>query len=197
MYKDHVPVIAKAMRNDVPTFCRGVMFSVLSARVQFPRVPAQCKELARAKDRAQCLWGFKFKTYAYVVDNANTLYGTVAHEPDTERALWAITRAHGLGLVKGAFVLQLLGHDIACIDYRNATRDGHDPGRWHPHGDKSSRAFRNKLTDYCAEYLGKAEYYWDTWCTEVAQDYGLTAQGVSRMHMTSIVPRSKRNVLLP
>ncbi len=47
MYAEHVPIINGAMRADLECFKRGVMFAILSARVQFPRVPGQCSELAK------------------------------------------------------------------------------------------------------------------------------------------------------
>jgi hypothetical protein len=194
MYASHVPQIAAAMRADQATFCRGVMFAVLSARVQFPRVPAQCKELTARKASAACLWGWKFDAYAYMTEHANTLYGTVAPENDTAKALWNVTRIPGMGIVKGAFVLQMLGHDIACLDVRNIVKDGRSPRTYRADGEarKDGPAFRRKIDRYITDTQGKAQFYWDRWCTEVAADYASTPERISELHLTSIVPRAMR-----
>jgi hypothetical protein len=112
MYAEHVPQIAAAMRADQSTFCRGVMFAILSARVQFPRVPAQCKELTARKASAACLWGWKFDAYAYLSEHSATLYGLVAHNSDTSKALWDVTRIPGMGIVKHAYPVDT--HSYPC-----------------------------------------------------------------------------------
>ena len=144
MYANHVPQIAAAMRADQPTFCRGVMFAILSARVQFIRVPGQCRELSARKADAQCLWGWKFDAYAYLSEHKNELFGLVAHCDDTAEALYQVTRIPGMGIVKGAFVLQLLGHDIACLDVRNIVKDGRSPRAYRTDGICEGAAHRRR-----------------------------------------------------
>ena len=198
MYASHVPQIAAAMRADQATFCRGVMFSILSARVQFPRVPAQCKELAARKASAACLWGWKFDAYAYLSEHSATLYGLVTPDHDTARALFNVTRIPGMGIVKGAFVLQMLGHDIACLDIRNIVKDGRSPRAYRCDGGstKESAAHKRKIDRYIADTQGKAQFYWDRWCTEVAADYNSTPERISELHLTSIVPRAMRGMTM-
>lgn len=194
MYANHVPIIAAAMRADVECFARGVMFAILSVRVQFPRVPDQCKELETGKAKARCLWGWKFDAYAYVQEHKQTLLNNVLRDPDIASALWEITRIPGMGIVKGAFVLQLMGFDIACLDTRNIQREGRSPRAYRADGEgrKSTKAFRAKINRYIADTGGKAQQYWDTWCTEVAADYKSTPDAISKMHLTSIVPHALR-----
>lgn len=198
MYAEHVPQIAAAMRADQSTFCRGVMFAILSARVQFPRVPDQCKELTARKASAACLWGWKFDAYAFMTEHAATLYGGVAPENDTALALWRLTRIPGMGIVKGAFVLQMLGHDIACLDVRNIVKDGRAPRAYRSDGEesKAGKAFVRKIIRYVADTQGKAQFYWDRWCTEVAADYASTPERISELHLTSIVPRAMRGMTM-
>lgn len=196
MYVYHVPRIAAAMRQDRATFERGVMFAILSARVQFPRVPLQCAELAKQKHKARCLWGWKADAYAYLTANAPQLWRDTLAAPSTEEALFVLTRIPGLGIVKAAFVLQMLGHDVACLDVRNIQREGRHPRAYRSDGQigKSSAAFRRKIARYVADTAGRAQELWDTWCIEVAKDYGDTAMRISEAHLTSIVPRKLRNL---
>lgn len=192
MYKSHVPIINGAMRRDFRTFKRGVMFAILSARVQFPRVPDQCEELAKEGAKAKCLWGHKFGAYQYIEEHGATLWHDVCNTRDPEQALYILTRIPGLGIVKAAFILQMLGHDIACLDVRNIIRDGRDPRGFESHKHRDT-PYRKKIARYVEETRGKAEFYWDRWCEEVAKDYGSTAEHISRDHVNAIVRKSLRD----
>ena len=199
MYAEHVPQIAAAMRADQATFCRGVMFAILSARVQFPRVPAQCKELTARKGKRRLPMGLgNSDAYAYLTEHSAMLYGLVTPDHDTARALFNVTRIPGMGIVKGAFVLQMLGHDIACLDIRNIVKDGRSPRAYRADGKLARRVqpFRRKIDRYIADTQGKAQFYWDRWCTEVAADYASTPERISELHLTSIVPRAMRGRMM-
>lgn len=198
MYAYHVPIIAEAMQTDLRCFERGVMFAILSVRVQFNRVPDQCAELHKRGAEASCLWGWKFEAYKYLEDHAEALQAKVCNASSTRNALWEITRIPGMGIVKGAFVLQMLGHDIACLDTRNIQRDGRKPRAYRADGEarKNTKAFLRKIDRYILDTQGKAEHYWNTWCSEVAPDYGMTPEAVSKLHLTSIVPDSVRRRLV-
>lgn len=196
MYAEHVPIIKRAMRRDVETFARGAMFAILSARTQFNRVPDQCQELAQRGADASCLWGWKFNAFAYVEANKLSLWRNVTVAIDTRAALWNITRIPGMGIVKGAFVCQMLGHDIACLDTRNIAADGRDPRAYRADGEdrKVGPAFWRKINRYIADTGGKAEQYWNSWCRMVGPDYGMTAEQISWLHVTTIVPKRLRRV---
>lgn len=199
MYATHVPIINGAMRADLPTFKRGVMFAILSARVQFPRVPDQCADLEKNGADAKCLWSWKYGAYVYLEEHGAALWRTICGAHDVENALWALTRIPGLGIVKAAFVLQMLGHDIACLDIRNIMRDGRNPRAFRSDGEKrkSRPAFRDKIARYVDETKGKAEFYWNRWCEEVAVSYGSTAERISLDHVNSIVRKGLHAAPVP
>lgn len=194
MYAQEVPIINAAMRQDYPTFVRGIMFALLSARVQFPRVPAQCEELEAKGKEAKCLWGWKYDAYCYLLEHGPTLYHGVCNVKRFEpaKAISLLTRIPGMGIVKAAFVCQMLGFNVACLDTRNIQREGRDPRAYRSDGEKgkATRSFRDKIDRYVIDTHGRAEELWDTWCAEVAKDYGDTAEGISRAHMTAIVPQA-------
>ena len=192
MYAQHVPILTAAMRAEPHVFERGVMFAILSARVQFGRVPGQCKELRQRGSEARCLWGWKFDAYTYLQQHSAEVFGGVAHQPDSAKALWCLTRIPGLGIVKGAFVLQMLGHDTACLDARNIAREGLNPRAYRSDGEarKSSPAFALKIERYLDATAGRSEELWDRWCNEVGPDYGMTGEECSFAHVKAIVPPS-------
>jgi hypothetical protein len=194
MYADHVPVIAGAMRADVGTFKRGVMFAILSARVPFHRVPDQCSELKKRGRDAACLWNWKFDAYCYLEDHAADLHSAACGTNDAGGCIRALCQIPGLGIVKGAFVAQMLGHDVACLDARNIAREGRNPRAFRTDGVKTGAAFSAKVDRYLAETYGRAAELWDTWCNEVGPDYGMTAQQASELHLTSIVPKRLRHL---
>lgn len=194
MYKKDCGVIANAMNTNVRIFERGVMFALLSARTQFTRVPDQMKELKAKGADANCLWGWKFGAYQFMQENAATVYGNVVYPkglPLRDR-LARVCAIPGMGIVKGAFVLQLLGYDVACLDARNIIRDGRETREFRTDGIKSGKAFMRKIDRYLAEVEGKAEHYWNAWCEDVGKVYGETADNISWLHVRAIVPLPMR-----
>lgn len=194
MYSVHVPVINAAMRACPDTFARGVMFAVLSIRQPFTIVPEQLREVRTRRDKAKALFGWKRAAFLYVEEHKRDLW-QACQSPDTESALWELTRVPGLGVVKAAFVLQFMGHNIACLDSRNIARDGLSPRAFRSDGEarKATRAWRVKCQRYVAATSGKAEHYWNAWCSEAGTNYAMTAFDVSAMHL-AIVPRRLRNL---
>lgn len=193
MYQNHVPKINAAMRACPEAFARGIMFAVLSARTQFVTVADQMRELDRDGMNARCLFNWKRGAYEYVTANKHDLWRKVCATNDSEHALMILCQIPGLGIVKAAFVLQFLGHDIACLDVRNIQREGLPPRAYRTDGKKSGPAFERKVARYVAQTRGRAQELWDAWCEHVGGIYGLSAQMVSAEHL-KIIPRHLRNV---
>ena len=194
MYADHVPFLASEIKARASTFKRAIMFACLSARVQFPRVPDQMKDVTKRKEQSPALWSWKIDTYRYVEEHGEKLFAhIIAHGTMTAAALNTLMAIPGLGIVKGAFVLQMLGHDIACLDVRNIQREGLNPRAYRSDGmgRKSGAAFERKMARYIAQTQGRAAELWDRWCTEVAKDYGYSADQISWMHVDAIVTNAR------
>lgn len=191
MYASHVPIISRAMLAEPKYFVRACMFAVLSARVQFRRVPEQVKELDRLGEKAPCLWGWKLDAYRFLMEHGARIHAAVIQEPEPEKALALLCEVPGLGIVKGAFVLQMLGHDVACIDVRNAKRDGINVEAFKTRGprDKEQPAFLRKIARYVSLTFGKSEMLWDRWCNEVGADQGRSGELVSLVHVHCIIGR--------
>lgn len=192
MYADHVPQINAAMRRDVQGFKRGLWFVIASIRQPVTNVPEQVAEIERYGVSAPCLFGHKVDAIAYIEEHGAALFDVVTRENDTRRAIAALCEVPGLGIVKSAFVCQMLGHDVACLDSRNNKREGRNPRAFETRGAKSGRkggrAFTALIARYVAETEGRAQYYWDAWCEQIAGVYKLTAQEVSELHLAVCTP---------
>lgn len=203
MYSTHLPPIRDAMRADVTVFRRGVMFAVCSIRQATINVPGQLQALFDPQDGDENpLFGHKFGAWEYINDERKcaglwSALNLLAIQQDStslkslrrtacEGAITALLRVPGLGIVKAAFVAQLMGFDVACLDSRNVTREGRNPRAYRTDG-RSPESLAPKVARYVGETYGKAAHYWDAWCGDVAEAYGRTPFEISDLHSV-IVP---------
>jgi len=189
MYQDHVSILNAAMRHDPDIFVRGVTFAFLSIRVQFIRVSAQMAEVDNAGVKARALWGHKRGAYDYLRLNKMALHKQVCAANDSETAIRAVATIPGMGIVKAAFVCQMMGHDVGCLDSRNLERLGIPPREWE--GRKGTYSFKRKVERYVQFTGGQAETLWNDWCEDVAKVYAISAESISREHLV-IVPKGMR-----
>lgn len=196
MYQDQVSIINAGMRADPDTFVRGVTFAVLSIRTQFVRVYEQMVEVENTGLNARSLWGYKRGAYDFLRKNKFALWALVSGADTSEEAISNLVSIPGIGIVKAAFVAQMMGHDIGCLDTRNIARLGLDPREWRTDGEerKHGSAFKRKITRYVDATNGRAEELWNDWCEDVASVYKTTAEDISRDHLV-IVPKSLRKSL--
>lgn len=185
-YKKHNPTIAAAMRSDLTCFRRGVMFAVLSIRQSIRNMPAELDDLETEGMSCRFLFGWKRDAYRYVMDYCDVLQRDILNARTMAARMDVALRVPGLGLVKAAFVLQLMGYDVACLDSRNVVREGRNPRAFRTDGKKSGPAFERKRDRYLAEVKGRSARYWNDWCKDVAQEYGMTAHEVSALHLCII-----------
>jgi len=190
MYDDHVPTISAAMRDNPDTFVRGITFVLLSIRQRIYNVPAALADVDEYRGKSIYLLGHKRAGYTYCLFNGPRLYSEVlACGDDTEAAIGILLQVPDLGIVKAAFVAQLLGFDVACIDSRNAKALGTSQRAWRTDG-KSPGQLAPKVSSYLNQYGGRAREFWNTWCEDVAAAYPTAyadAQAVSAEHL-EIVP---------
>jgi hypothetical protein len=184
MYAEHNPQIAEAMADSAEGFTRGVAFTLLSIRQRFHLVPSMLSDVDRDGLASRHLWGWKRQGYAYACDHAEALRQSVLASETPKDAVSHLLQVPGLGIVKSAFVAQLAGFDIACVDSRNAARLGLDPEHW-------KGATPEKLDSYCELYSGqgRGEQFWNAWCTDVAQAYPghyADANAVSADHLAVV-----------
>lgn len=196
MYDTHVPVICAAMRADPDTFKRGLRFVVLTIRQMIVRVPDQVREVDQEGVYAASLFGSKRDAYRHIEAHGDALWAEVCAAENAPDAMLVISTIPGLGIVKSAFVCQMMGFDVACLDSRNIRREGLPERAYRSDGEARKRrpAFARKARRYAAETQGRARELWDTWCTEVGTTYGRTPEAISALHLDCVVPKNKRDI---
>lgn len=190
MYAEHVPMIGAGMRANDDTFIRGILFAVCSIQQPITIVPRALTDIDRGE--LKWLWGHKREAYDYLQDHGSALWDNVTVWPTrglenqveiSERVICALCQVPGLGIVKSAFVAQMLGHDVACLDTINVRREKRNPRQFRTDGKKTGAAFERKVQRYVAETFGHAERYWDDWCIDRADFYGMTPEAMSAIHL--------------
>lgn len=196
MYADHLPPIRDAMRADVEVFRRGAMFAVCSIRQPTINVPDQLEALFEPHEgnHENPLFGHKFAAFDYIMGPGGADIWADIRKPlgmtkaSCEYAITRLLEVPGLGIVKAAFIAQLMGYDVACLDARNVAREGRNPRAYRTDG-QTPRQLAPKVRRYVAETFGKAALYWDDWCRDVAEAYHRSPQEISALHL-SIVPKN-------
>lgn len=185
MYARDCPRIAAEMRSDPVAFKRGVYFVICSIRQRIENVPDQL-ERVWAGDWSD-LFASKRDAASYILEHGDALWDSVRDAP-LEAAILRLCDIPGIGIVKAAFICQLMGHDVACLDSRNVARLKLKPRAFATNGRKTGKAHLAKVRRYLKATRGKSEIYWDDWCADVANrssEYG-TAELVSALHCAII-----------
>lgn len=193
MYAEHVPIINAGMRHSPEIFARGVTFAFLSMRTQFIRLNEQMKQVDAVGATAQALWGFKRGAYFHLRKHCNALFHSVSASLDPVDGILHLCTIPGMGIVKSAFVLQMMGHDVGCLDTRNMARLGIHPREYRTDGVKTGNAFKRKVERYVSFTDGQAQELWNAWCEDVAGVYKTTAEDISKDHLI-IVPSRYRSL---
>lgn len=193
MYTDDMPPIRDAMRADVEVFRRGVMFAVCSIRQATINVPGQLQALFDPGEGDENpLFGSKFAAFDWIMGPNGARVWAELRAPlgntkaSCEYGIMQLLQCPGLGIVKAAFVLQLMGYDVACLDSRNVARLGLNPRRFEARKARP-HTLPTMVRQYVAETFGQARIYWDDWCSDVAAAYGKTPDEISKLHL-AIVP---------
>lgn len=193
MYRDHcIKSIAPMMRADVAIFRRGAMFAVCSIRQATINVPGQLGILFDDAEGESPLFGAKFNAFEDIMGALGARIWADLRDPlgntkaSCEYAIGRLLEIRGLGIVKAAFIAQLMGYNVACLDSRNVTREGRNPRAFRTDG-RTPAQLVPKVRLYVQETFGRAEEYWNAWCADVAGVYDRTALEISELHL-AIVP---------
>tara|TARA_R110000822_G_scaffold55096_5_gene140395 strand:- start:1028 stop:1552 length:525 start_codon:yes stop_codon:yes gene_type:complete len=168
---------------------RAMLFAVLSIQQPIIAIPGQLEEYEERGADSAGIWGHKLEAAAWIEDNYKRIW-SLARSADTTPAelIWAIIEAPGIGIVKGAFIAQLAGFDVACLDSQNAKRLELDVNAFRTRGgaNKRSAACLRRLLQYVSETSGTARTMWDDWCAYVAPIHKRTAFEISALHLAII-----------
>ena len=197
MYETHVPYIASAMRQDADAFARGVTFALLSIQQMFITVPKAMGDVEQNDTASRFLFGSKASAYHFLMEHKVGLHAACVAATSPAEVIATVATIPGIGIVKAAFVAQLMGHDVACLDTRNIQREKRNPREYRSRKDCSPRKFAKDIERYVRDTGGKAREYWDTWCTDVAKTYGMTPLAVSKLHLDCVVRATVAPIAVP
>ena len=197
MYETHVPYIASAMRQDADAFARGVTFALLSIQQMFVTVPKAVVDVEQNGTASRFLFGFKAGAYHFLMEHKVGLHAACVAATSPAEVIATVATIPGIGIVKAAFVAQLMGHDVACLDTRNIQREKRNPREYRSRKDCSPRKFAKDIERYVRDTGGKAREYWDTWCIDVAKIYGMTPLAVSKLHLDCVVRATVAPIAVP
>ena len=185
-----------------------IEFTLCSIQAGLSTIKLQRNDIAVHGAYSKYLWGKKAEGYTYARDNAEYLWAKLmscrerglGDASAIADAVLLLMRVPNLGMVKAAFVAQMLGFDVACLDSHNIARFGINPNRVKVGAKLNADTKRMKVLDYiqlCNDLSRAvqgetcAEYWWNSWCEYVAGNRANklldTADAVSKYHYDAVV----------
>ena len=197
MYNRDCKKIAKFAMKNPDNFFWLIVFVLCTIQASLQSTVPQIQDIKKNGRRAKFFnWEMKRIGHDYAYDNRHNLFLTVkacVKANDAVGAIDALTSVNGLGIVKAAFVVQMCGLDVACLDSHNLSRLGLSQSHFKLSKTVSHATKRKKIAEY-VEYTrktGGSQYWWDSWCAYVAGNRANkaldTAQKVSKYHVTAVM----------
>lgn len=176
-----------------------ITFTLCTIQQPLQNVHAQRMDIASVGAESRFLFSSKRKGYTWSEEHSAYLW-RVMHDilkrPDNaERKADLIQhfmQVSGLGMVKAAFVVQMIGGGTACLDTHNLKALGMSEAAVKIAKGLKPETARAKVLAYvklCDE-TGGAAYWWDRWCNYVAGRRGSplkTGDEVSAYHVRAVV----------
>lgn len=153
-----------------------VLFALLTIQQPFHRMAAQFNNVKAFGETSPYLFGAKRKGFAWLQENREFLYRVtldiLAREDGEHRKADLIQhfmQVPGLGIVKAAFVVQMIGGGTACLDRHNLTILGMPEDAFATKG-KPPTKMRDLVLKYIrtCDRVGTSEHWWNRWCEYVA-----------------------------
>jgi len=196
MYQRDNPIIARHMLAHSDNFANGVTFVFTTIQQSLASTVTQMQDIRSNGADSKYLFGSKRDGYLYVQKHKKRLHKQMCEyvkNGDTESALDLLTDVPCLGIVKAAFVAQLCGMDVACIDSHNCDRLGLARTALKLAKTVKPATKLKKIGDYVAlcKRTGGSQYWWDTWCEYVAGNNANkklpTGDAVSAFHVVAVM----------
>ena len=204
MYKKDNKIIADFLLASPDNLVRGYTFVLLS--IQQPTQGLADKMLEVDQQGPECRhlnYGLKRAGFEYVESQKHTIFERLTEYvalglndvDNIANALLYVYDTPNLGMVKSAFLLQLLGFNVACLDSHNLKRLG-----WKQSQVSITKGLKyetkiKKIKAYISTTQEKGTaYWWNSWCNYVAGNIAnkklTTGQQVSQYHIQAILPKA-------
>ena len=187
--------ISDAKQSVVPV----VLFVLTTIQAGLSTCKGQIDDVNELGAGSRFMWGLKGDGLEYAKANDGFLYGKIKHIEQTfgldsidgcVEAIELFLNVPNLGMVKAAFVAQMFGFNVACIDSHNLKRLGLSANAVKL-GKVKPATRRAKIADYVkmTQIQGSA-FWWNSWCDYVAGNRANKALDngdiVSRYHVECV-----------
>jgi hypothetical protein len=196
MYNRDCKQIARFALKNPDNLARVTTFVLTTIQAGLATTHNQMLDIDEHGADSKYLWGNKRAGYEYMQEHKAVIFAAIkaaVKAGDAVGAIDVLTNVPNLGIVKAAFVAQMCGLDVACIDSHNCDRLGlARTALKFPKGVKPETK-RKKITDYVAltQRTGGSEYWWNTWCEYVAGNRAnkslSTGNEVSMFHVVAVM----------
>ncbi len=196
MYNRDCKKIAKFAMKNPDNLAKVTTFVLTTIQAGLATTLGQMQDINITGADSKYLWGNKRDGYLYMHEHKEVIFAAVkaaVKADDPVGAIDVLTNVPNLGIVKAAFVAQMCGLNVACIDSHNCDRLGlARTALKFPKGVKPETK-RKKIADYVAltQRTGGSEYWWNTWCEYVAGNRAnkhlTTGDAVSKFHVTAVM----------
>ena len=196
MYDRDAKKIAKFALKNPDNLVRVATFVLTTIPAGLATTHNQMLDIDKHGADSKYLWGNKRQGYEYLQEHKQVLFAAVKAAVKADDAVGAIdvlTNVPNLGIVKAAFVVQMVGLDVACIDSHNCDRLGLPRTALRFSKKVKDEVKRKKIADYVqfTRDTGGSEYWWNTWSEYVAgnrSNKNLTSgDEVSKFHATAVM----------
>lgn len=195
MYDRDMPIMRYHALNSPSGLTDVIGFVLCTIQMPLQGVKNQMADVRANGAKSRYLFGSKRIGYQYALDHAPVLHAAIVAAIDTNDVIGAVdvlSNVPGLGIVKAAFVAQIVGLEVACLDSHNLHRLGLAEATFKmPKGLKHQTRLAKiaKYVAICAE-TGGARHWWNSWCEYVAGNRAnkslTSADAVSAFHVECI-----------
>ena len=196
MFKDDNKKIARFALKSPDNMVRVGTFVLTTIQAGLATTQAQMHVIDEHGASSKYLWGNKRDGFLYLQEHKQVIFAAIkaaVKANDPIGAIDVLTNVPNLGIVKAAFVAQLVGLDVACIDSHNCDRLGLSRSALKFSKKVKPELKRKKIADYVkfTQDTGGSEYWWNTWCEYVAGNRANkrldTAEKVSKYHVDAVM----------
>lgn len=196
MYNRDAKKIAKFALRNPDNLVRVATFVLTTIQAGLATTHNQMLDIDKHGADSKYLWNNKRDGYLYLQEHKQVLFAAVkaaVKDNDAVGAIDVLTNVPSLGIVKAAFVAQMVGLDVACIDSHNCDRLGLPRTALRFSKKVKPDIKRKKIADYVqfTQQTGGSEYWWNSWCEYVAGNRANksldTGDKVSKFHVTAVM----------